>query len=65
MPIRDVRTRWNSTHAMMGRALTLKNAIDVWVFQYEDLRPLLLSKSEWEMVNSLHCLLEVCTFQLY
>lgn len=26
MPVRDVRTRWNYTHAMIERALLLKKA---------------------------------------
>ncbi|KAF5366557.1 hypothetical protein D9758_009004 [Tetrapyrgos nigripes] len=31
MVIRDVRTRWNSTHAMIQRARVLQSAIDEWV----------------------------------
>ncbi len=33
LPIRDVRTRWNSTFLMLIRALRLRSTIEVWVFQ--------------------------------
>ncbi|KZP32764.1 hypothetical protein FIBSPDRAFT_722118 [Athelia psychrophila] len=59
MVIRDVRTRWNYTHAMIKRALILRKAVDDWVFQHETLRPLMLSNSEWTLLEQLASVLEV------
>ncbi|KAI0686961.1 hypothetical protein C8T65DRAFT_590661 [Cerioporus squamosus] len=59
MVIRDVPTRWNSTHAMMQRGLLLRKAIDLWVFQHPALRDLLLTDSEWKTISKLTEILEV------
>ncbi|EIW73769.1 hypothetical protein CONPUDRAFT_24457, partial [Coniophora puteana RWD-64-598 SS2] len=58
MPIRDVRTRWNSTHAMMGRALILRKAINHWVFDNDKLTDLYLPPYDWEEVEMIHELLQ-------
>ncbi|KAI0310425.1 hypothetical protein OF83DRAFT_1045834, partial [Amylostereum chailletii] len=60
MPIRNVKTRWNSSDVMMERGLILRKAIDAWVFECPNLRPLLLSDRDWETIGHLHRLLEVC-----
>ncbi|KAE9383794.1 hypothetical protein BT96DRAFT_769688, partial [Gymnopus androsaceus JB14] len=57
MVIRDVRTRWNSTYAMIQRALKLRLAIDEWVFGEE--RELLLTPDQWDMLSKLGDLLKV------
>lgn len=78
MPIRDVRTRWNFTHAMIKRALLLKEvshrifssgpqltqthqtqAINRWIFDTPTLQHLLLTSSEWQLLEQLCSVLEV------
>ncbi|KAF8180717.1 hypothetical protein K438DRAFT_2167280 [Mycena galopus ATCC 62051] len=59
MVIRDVKTRWNYTEAMITRGLLLRKAIDQWVFDREELRPLLLTTDEWKMLQSLGKILKV------
>ncbi|KAF5335248.1 hypothetical protein D9758_017381 [Tetrapyrgos nigripes] len=47
MVIRDVRTRWNYTHAMIQRGHLLRSAINEWVLKHEDLLDLRISKEDW------------------
>ncbi|KAF6745820.1 hypothetical protein DFP72DRAFT_823764 [Ephemerocybe angulata] len=62
MVIKDVRTRWNSTHAMIARALLLRDAIDDWVYSQKEYRDIGLSKKDWEMLRVLCDILEVCFY---
>lgn len=78
MVIRDVITRWNYTHAMITRALSLRDvstiphsrralnynfqAIDKWVFDLPELRPLLLQGDQWTLIKQIGELLEVLYF---
>ncbi|KAF8235445.1 hypothetical protein L208DRAFT_1257144, partial [Tricholoma matsutake] len=57
--VRDIRTRWNYTHAMICRAQILREAIDDWVFKTPGLRALLLSEDEWETLGKIADILEV------
>ncbi|KAF8806990.1 hypothetical protein BYT27DRAFT_7100375 [Phlegmacium glaucopus] len=57
--VRDVRTRWNYTHAMIRRAELLQEAIDDWVFKTPGLRALLLSEDEWKTLGEIADILEV------
>ncbi|KIL56766.1 hypothetical protein M378DRAFT_35880, partial [Amanita muscaria Koide BX008] len=56
--VRDVRTRWNYTHAMIRRAELLKEAIDDWVFKTPGLRTLLLNEDEWKSLGEIADILE-------
>lgn len=59
MPIRDVRTRWNSTHALLERAVLLRQVIKKWVEDRDELEHLRLSNHEWEQLEAVCELLEV------
>ncbi|KAK0430961.1 hypothetical protein EV421DRAFT_1720930 [Armillaria borealis] len=59
MAIRDIITRWNYTHAMIERALILRKAIDNWVFATDELKPLLLTSAQWNMLEKLGSILGV------
>ncbi|KAJ6613219.1 hypothetical protein B0H10DRAFT_1805987 [Mycena sp. CBHHK59/15] len=59
MPICDVRHRWNYTHSMICCGRLLRKAINNWVLEQEELRPLLLAPSEWEFLEALGDMLEV------
>ncbi|KAF4612503.1 hypothetical protein D9613_012755 [Agrocybe pediades] len=61
MVMRDVRTRWNYTHAMIRRALLQKDAIDTWVFKMKDLRDIMLSAADWTYLGEVADVLEVFT----
>ncbi|KAF8330254.1 hypothetical protein F5887DRAFT_895956 [Amanita rubescens] len=61
MVIRDVRTRWNFTHAMIRRALLLREAINSWVFAVPELHGLILKPSDWSILEQIADILEVCT----
>ncbi|KAF8223565.1 hypothetical protein L208DRAFT_1207858, partial [Tricholoma matsutake] len=56
--VRDVRTCWNYTHAMIHRAELLKEAIDDWVFKTPGLRALLLNEDEWKTLREIADILE-------
>ncbi|KAK7001674.1 hypothetical protein R3P38DRAFT_3368049 [Favolaschia claudopus] len=58
MVVRDVRHRWNYTHAMIKRGLLLRKAIDTWVFEREELRGLSLRLEDWRLLEALGKLLE-------
>ncbi|KAJ7451916.1 hypothetical protein FB451DRAFT_1051045 [Mycena latifolia] len=59
MVIRDVRHRWNYTHAMICRGKMLRKAIDSWVLEREELRPLYIKPDEWKTLEDLADILEV------
>ncbi|KAF8263013.1 hypothetical protein EI94DRAFT_1807894 [Lactarius quietus] len=61
MPVRDIRTCWNSTHVMIKRARILRKAVDAWLFEFEELRGLLLSSREWDLLGQYEDLLECFT----
>ncbi|RXW11685.1 hypothetical protein EST38_g14171 [Candolleomyces aberdarensis] len=61
MPSRDVRTRWNSTHGMIGRAKILREAINRWVFETPEYEDLGLRKQDWEELETIHAVLEPFT----
>ncbi|KDQ63991.1 hypothetical protein JAAARDRAFT_117508, partial [Jaapia argillacea MUCL 33604] len=50
---------WNCTHVMIRHALLLRKAIDRWVIDYEELRPLLLSPEDWKLLEQIADLLKV------
>ncbi|KAF8224238.1 hypothetical protein L208DRAFT_1224827, partial [Tricholoma matsutake] len=56
--VRNIRTCWNYTHAMICRAQILREAIDNWVFKMPGLRVLLLSENEWETLGKIADILE-------
>ncbi|KAJ6537527.1 hypothetical protein DFH09DRAFT_930756 [Mycena vulgaris] len=58
MVVRDVRHRWNYTHATIRRAELLRKAINNWVFEQEELRPLCLSNDEWRLLSAVGDLLK-------
>ncbi|KAH9829928.1 uncharacterized protein C8Q71DRAFT_717528 [Rhodofomes roseus] len=61
MPVRDVRTRWNCTHAMIERALLLRKAINGWVAERDDLESLTLIPDDWNLLQQLADLLGAFT----
>ncbi|KAG8959520.1 hypothetical protein FRC00_001502 [Tulasnella sp. 408] len=61
MVIRDVKTRWNCTHAMIKRALILQNAINTWVLSIPELHPYALTKSDWKVLAATEELLQPFT----
>ncbi|KAF5309197.1 hypothetical protein D9619_012818 [Psilocybe cf. subviscida] len=48
-------------YSVMRRALKLKEATDSWTFNMEDLRVLVLSKSDWALLEQLADILEIFT----
>ncbi|KAJ7799924.1 hypothetical protein B0H14DRAFT_2901695, partial [Mycena olivaceomarginata] len=62
MPIRDVRHRWNHTHAMIKCGLMLRRAIGTWVFERDELQGLKLEPEDWLFLESLGELLEAGVF---
>ncbi|TFY70017.1 hypothetical protein EVJ58_g118 [Rhodofomes roseus] len=61
MPIRDVKTRWNWTHAMIQRALIMRKAITAWVMDHDKLHHLLLTADDWYLLEQLESLLVIFT----
>jgi hypothetical protein len=65
--VRDVATRWNSTAELVGRGLLLREAINLLVISEHHNRPrsarlkrFQLTKPEWDLLDKLFPLLEVC-----
>ncbi|KAF7372567.1 hypothetical protein MVEN_00119300 [Mycena venus] len=61
MVIRDVRHRWNYTHAMIERGLMLREAIDTWVIEKPEMRPLSINDDHWELFEALGGLFKMFT----
>ena len=67
--VRAVATRWNTMAELIGRALQLREALMLLVGLEQHnkgargvrLSRFKLSKQEWELLNQLHPLLEVCS----
>ena len=66
--VRDVATRWNSTAELLERALQLREALNLLVISEQHNRPrsarlkcFQLTKHEWELLEKLFPLLEVCS----
>jgi hypothetical protein len=57
-PIKDVKTRWNSTHALICRALELKPALKQLCSSDKRLRPFRLLGEEWLLLEDLRDLLK-------
>jgi hypothetical protein len=57
-PIKDVKTRWNSTHALICRALELKPALKQLCSSEKRLRPFRLLGEEWLLLEDLRDLLK-------
>ena len=57
MLIRDVRTRWNSTSEMLGRAIHLKDAYQSMCQNEPTLMEYALEAEEWSYLEKLHQLL--------
>jgi hypothetical protein len=69
--IRDVATRWNSTVQLIERSLTLCDTLNLLANLEQHNRPrssqlkrFQLTKPEWELLEKLFPLLEVCHFHL-
>ncbi|KAJ3723881.1 hypothetical protein C8R42DRAFT_578344 [Lentinula raphanica] len=62
MVIRDVATRWNSTHAMIKRGRLLSEAIDEWTFRNKDFRAISLRENDWIQLEQIERVLEVSFF---
>lgn len=57
--ILDVRTRWNSTYAMIKRAIQLRNAYVSICNVDDDLAEYSLQESDWQYLQKLASLLEL------
>ncbi|KAJ7588337.1 hypothetical protein C8J56DRAFT_785995, partial [Mycena floridula] len=61
--VRDVRTRWNFTYAMIRRAELLREAIQRWIIGIPSMYCLLPSAEDWKSLNQVAQLLEAsCSF---
>jgi hypothetical protein len=65
--VRDVATRWNSTAELVGCAIQLRKALSLLVIDKEHnklrgvrLKRFQLSSREWELLEQLYPLLDVC-----
>ncbi|RKO85791.1 hypothetical protein BDK51DRAFT_24982, partial [Blyttiomyces helicus] len=57
--VKDVRTRWNSAWAMIGRALKLKAAINQFVTEEPEASHLALDASDWKLLAEISVMLKV------
>jgi hypothetical protein len=57
MVVRDVKTRWNYTHAMIKRGYTLRKAIDTWCLHYAP--DFHISTLQWKVLDEICKVLEV------
>ncbi|KAF8888703.1 hypothetical protein CPB84DRAFT_1684105 [Gymnopilus junonius] len=60
MVVRDIRTRWNYTQAMIERALQLRQAINKWVMDTGEMDEILLTQGDWTLLEQLNDILKVC-----
>jgi hypothetical protein len=51
--VKDVETRWNSTHSMLARAVFLKTEINAWTHSKEEYTNLILRDDEWDHIEFL------------
>lgn len=51
--VKDLEVRWNTTHDMLERAVSLKRHILEWTRRYTDYRPLCLDSEEWRNIQDL------------
>ena len=65
--VRDVTTRWNSTSELLARAITLRRALNLLVGYEQHNKPrsarlqrFKLTAAEWELLEQLWLLLDVC-----
>ncbi|EIN07765.1 hypothetical protein PUNSTDRAFT_27160, partial [Punctularia strigosozonata HHB-11173 SS5] len=58
MVIRDIRTRWNYTHAMIKRAEMLRESIKHWVFDTEEMQGVTLTDKDWIELKHIGDILE-------
>jgi hypothetical protein len=66
--VRDVATRWNSTSELLDRAITLRRALNLLVGYEQHNKPrsarlqrFKLTVAEWELLEQLWPLLDVCS----
>lgn len=57
-PILDVKTRWNSTYAMIVRAIKLKTPLRALCLNEKELQPLALNDAEYKELQVLETLLQ-------
>lgn len=65
MVVKDVKTRWNFTHAMIKRGLILRKVIDRWVRSQTALWGLTILGDEWAKLEDLRALLEVTDSSIF
>ncbi|CAA7264626.1 unnamed protein product [Cyclocybe aegerita] len=58
---RDVRTRWNYTHAMIERADLLEDVVNTWFFETKELHGVMLSVADWKSLKQIGAILEEFT----
>jgi hypothetical protein len=58
-PKRDVKTRWNSTHEMLNRALNLKTAFNVLFDLNNDLKDYKIDEISWSLFEKIHDFLKI------
>jgi hypothetical protein len=51
--VKDVDTRWNSTHSMLARVVLLKGAINSWIRMRPEYINIILQEEEWSHVEFL------------
>nr|XP_012563453.1 unnamed protein product [Hydra vulgaris] len=59
LPIQNVPTRWNSTYLMLDRIETLKRSIQLYTANHPHLVNLILTSSEWELIENVLELLQL------
>ncbi|CAG7786412.1 unnamed protein product, partial [Allacma fusca] len=60
--LQDMKVRWNSTLKMLQRCIDLRKALDATMMSDSTLRPLVLSSSDWKIVEAMIDLLKVKNF---
>lgn len=52
-PVRDIKTRWNSTFDMLSTAIRLKRALELLIMSVEKKKNFFLSEIEWELLSNI------------